>query len=603
MSKILRSIGRVFQGGAKAFARFPAAMISAIVVAAVFTILISQDFRFEDKLYSSLRLAFGFGIFLGMAMSAAVSRRSHSRLPLFFANAASLILTGGVFVLIYLLPGEIPALTTSRVVAAGAIAFLAFLLLISRDPDLNDYNQSSFMTLKSSFIALIYALVIMLGLFFIAFTVQTLLYKDLSEKTYQYIATWSALIGIAFFLGYFPDFKDGREDSHLADAQKHPAFIEILFAYVLIPIMTALTAVLLIWAGRILIVGQWPEFGQLIGIFSAYTLFGIFLSIMVSHYIQSPALWFRRFFPFAALLFLAFEAYAIYSQIRLHGITTTEYFIALIWIYVLLTVILMITRPVARNHLSAWVAIVLILAAVLPVTGYQDVPVASQTRRLLMALDKNEMLVDSRITTAPPGISKEDKIVITESTFALQRYEEDNVQLVAWFADADFESKSFQAIYGFEPVYADSSTPDGQVEFRYTNLNLPEGSIDISGYDYAAPVSQMYSGRTAVIAGTKGEYVITLAGIDFDAVPTIEVTLQGKTVLKQDLTAWLDALEAKYQGSSGKTASAEYQDMLLTLEKDGLKVLVVFEYIEISTQVSKQTTSYNLTINSIYLAE
>lgn len=603
MGKMTRSIGRVFQGGAKSFARFPAAMLSAIVVAVVFTILISQDFRFEDKLYASLRLAFGFGIFLGMAMSAMAPRHSASRVPLILANLASLLLTGGVFVLIYLLPGAIPLMTTSRVIAAGAIAFLAFLLLLSRDSALNDYNQSSFMTLKSSFIALIYTLVIMLGLFFIAFTVQTLLYEDLSEKVFQYIAVWSALIGVAFFLGFFPDFRQGRDDARLEQAQKHPAFIEILFAYVLIPIMSVLTVVLLIWAGRILIAGKWPEFGQLTGIFSAYTLFGIFLSIMVSHYLQPIAAWFRRLFPFAALLFLAFEAYAVFTQVSRHGIKDTEYFIALIWIYVLLTVFLMIIRPVTKNHLSAWVAIVLIIAAVLPVTGFQDVPVASQTRRLLLALDKNEMLVGNRITAAPPGISQEDKITITDSTFALLDYQEENVPLVAWFTDADISSSSFRAVYGFEPVFAGDSGPNGNEEFIYTVLSLPEGSIDISGFDYAAAVSQMYSGRTAVIDGTKGEYIINLTGLDFGAVPSVEVTLDGKSLLKQDLKDWLDGLEAEYRGANGKESPARYSDMQLVLEKDGLKVLVLFEYIQISTRVSTQDRSYDLTVNSIYLAE
>ncbi len=602
MSKILHSINRVFQGGAKSFARFPAAIISALVVAAIASVLIYQDTTANEKIYTSLQLAFCFGAFLGMAVSVATTRRTDRPVPFVLANLASLLIAGGVFALIYYRPGEIPSMTFARVIAASAIAFLAFLLIISNDANRTDYNQASFMTLKSALIAMIYALVIMLGLFFIAFTVKTLLYNDLSQKVYQYIGVWSLLGWFAFFLGYFPDFRYNRDDSHLAVAQKHPAFIEILFAFVLIPIMMAMTVVLVIWSIQILAVGKWPDFTQLTSIFSSYTLFGIFLSIMVAHYVQPIAFWFRRIFPFASFLFLAFEAYAIYSQVSGNGIKTAEYVVSLIWLYVLLTAIQLLVWPAAKNRLSAYLAVLLILAAVLPVIGFQDVPVAAQSHRLLLVLNKNDMLVDKKIKTAPSGISKEDKIAITDATFFL--LQDEDISLPAWFSGSMDASKSFQTVFGFGPTYSDDRNNNYYDDYQYTNLFLPDGSYPVSDYDYAISVGNFNSGWPKTIKGTKGSYSINVAANDTAGAPGISVTLDGKTVLEKDLNEWLSSLNEKYKGSSGKEpGTIAYEDMLLKLEQGSLKLLVVFNQIEISTKTSTQEKTFSLLVGNIYLAE
>lgn len=600
MGKMKQAIGRVFQGGAKAFSRFPAAMVSAVLIAVSATILIESDNTALERILRNLQLSCLLGAFLGLALAVLALTRRYRPLLFAGANILALLAAGGVFWLLQQQPATIPELITARLIAGAAISFLVFLLVVARDADRCDYNQASFMVLKSALIALIYGLVIMLGFFFVAFTVKSLLYSDLREEVYQHIAVWSALGWFAFFLGYFPSFRRDRADDHLATAQKHPAFIEILFAYVMVPIMSILTLVLLIWAIQTLIVGNWRDFGQMAAIFSAYALFGIFLSLMISHYVQPLARFFRRVFPFAAILFLAFEAYAIYRQIGLHGLKTSEYFFSLIWIYALLSAVCLIVLPVRRNSLTAWAAMLLIAAAVLPMTGYQDLPVAAQTSRLRQVLSKNDMLADNKIQLAPASIAAEDKMAITDATYFLLGYPA--AVKAGWFTASISRSLDFQKVYGFDPVYATGETTHPTEQ--YTNLYRPSGVLDIAAYQFIGFKDQGSSDQMTTITGQTGTYKVSLAGIGYNGTPRLVVTLNGAAFLEQDLTPWLETLNQKYHGATGKeSGNAAFEDMLLKLDHDGRQLLVVFESVEISESGNPQVKTYYLSISGVFLKE
>lgn len=600
MGKVSQAVGRIFSGGAKAFVRYPAAMVSALVVAISASIQIQPDFPFDENLFSNLIIAFGAGIAWGTALSAVAQRISRSKVLFVLLNLFSLLASGGLFYYLYQMDAAIPMIISVRIAASAAIAFFVFLLVISHDDFRSDYGQSSFMVLKSALIAQIYTLVIMLGLFFVAFAVQQLLYKEMSETVFGHIAVWSELVGFAFFLGYFPKFYSHEDDPQLEVAQKHPAFIEVLFAYIMIPIMAALTLVVLIWAVQTLILGQWQNFTQLSVIISAYLLFGIFLWLMTSHYVQPIAEWFRKILPLVSLVFLAFEAYAIYRQINLYGIKSDTYFVSLIWVYALLTMLMMFFRPVSRIRFSGWLAIILIAIAVLPIVGFREMPVASQTNRLQAVLIKNDMLLDNQITPASDNISEADKVVITDAVSVLQQYED--IENVAWFKDSFGSGRQFATVFGFDPVYENGGP--GVIDSKYINLYLPAGYIDISEYRFGVSFSEMNDGQPVSLQSDKGAYTITLSGMAYGASnPTVLITRDGATVLNQPISDWLNLLIEKYSGSDGNTKGpAVFEDMVLKLEQNGVKVMIVFRNIDVTID-SAGHQYLNMFISGLYLAD
>ncbi len=580
MSNFSKAIGRMITGGAKSFARFPAAMVSALVVAVAATMNIAVE-PADDKLLASLILAFASAAFWGMAVSSISDTLSGNKLSFAISNGLGLIAGAGLFAYLqFLVPDDAPSIIFARIVAAGVAAFIIFLIAISANEVESDFNQSAFMVLKSFIIAGLYTLVIMLGLFFVAFAVESLLYDNLSEKVYMYISIWSAFIGFAFFLGYFPSFKRQIRDSHLETAQKHPAFIEILFAFVLVPIMAAMTLVLLIWAIQILIVGDWPEFEQLSAIFTVYTLFGVFLAVMMAHYDKTPAHVFRRFFPFAALVFLAFEAYALYVQFADHGIRANEYFIGILWIFGLLSVLALLLRPVKRTRLIAFVALVLTVLIVLPVTGYQAVPLSSQTKRLQKVLNRNDMLIDGEIVKAPTDISLADRVTITDSALYIMRESYDDTAKAPWLSDQLDSSQSFVSIFGFEPEYETYPDGPGDKVYREVYLSLPAGSIDITGYTGSILIGEEIYGSETITAKI-GDYAIEFVNMTGSGVPSIQIAKDDLVIVQQSLEPWLQDLQDKYMTEDGRRIEPNFKDMTYTVEGSGVELLVVFRNISI----------------------
>ncbi len=601
MGKISQAIGRVFGGGAKSFLRFPASMLCALIAAVAASVLTQLESTGPVKLFDDLLLASAIGIVWGMALAVLGTRLSAKALPFVLTNIASAAASIGLFFYLQQLTSDLPAIVAARLLASVAIAFLAFLIIIAHDVIRSDFNQSAFITLKSFLIAGIYFLVIMLGLFFVAFTVEQLLIHNLDSRIYSHIAIWAGLLGIAFFLGYFPSFRKNEDDPHLEVAQKQPTFIEVLFAYVMVPIMFILTFVLLAWGVKILLDGSWPDFGLLTGIFSAYTLFGIFLTIMLAHYTQGIATLFKKAFPIAALIFLAFEAVALYLNISAYGIKSNAYAIALIWLFTLFSVLVLMIRPVTGNRLTAWAAAILILLSVLPFCGYQSVTTASQTARLQTLLVKYDMIVDNRIVTAPATISDTDKLTITDAAFFLMSAEFDGLAKAPWADDQLSSQTIFADVFGFQPVfYLDPITQPVQNPIY---LYLSTFSADIAGYQHVVHFNDGTMAEPVTIVGTKGTYTITLVGLNNESNPAVIITRDGSEVIRQPLIDWLQGLVVKYQDADNNGKSnTDMSDLVIKAEQNGLKAMIVFQNVSVSFDQAGTQFSY-IVINSIYLAE
>ena len=99
---------------------------------------------------------------------------------------------------------------------------------------------------KSFTIALIYGLVIAIGVSSVVAVIQNLLLASYDSNIYQYIGIISAFIGFTVFVGYFPDSKDEDVEKQKEIAEKQSKFIQVLFEYILAPVMLILTIVLIL---------------------------------------------------------------------------------------------------------------------------------------------------------------------------------------------------------------------------------------------------------------------------------------------------------------------------------------------------------------------
>ena len=512
MNAFTRSISQIFKGAAKAFQTFPATIASALAFAIVTMIRIQLDWPQESGftlLFDSLQWALALGAIFSLATMTAAQSRLNTAKSFLAANLAGIAAAVVTFLALYLPGGTVSGLDMSRVGAALLVSFLAFIILAGFPKDQSDFSQSFFMAHKAFFIAMLYGMVIMGGTSGVAFAIQALIYKGMSAKVYGYIATLSGFLAFTMFVGYFPDFRKDQVDEHREVAQKQPRFIEILFGYIMIPIVLALTAVLLLWAIRTIVTGSWPMFTQLAGIAAGYTAGGIWLHIMVTHYEAALAKFYRRIYPVAALVILAFEAWALVNQLNKSGMKMTEYSFIVIWIIAVAAAVLLLTIKAKAHPVIAALASAMAIISVLPVLGYQALPVTAQVSRLENLLAGSGILVGDQLT---PALTAPDQAVREQITDAVNflAYAQD-AKLPAWFDKHLGENDTFRAKLGFDQQWPDSSAGTG---YASSSVVMPREAVDISGYRWAIhSIAETYNGsglsQAVSVKGERGTYAVT----------------------------------------------------------------------------------------------
>ncbi len=600
MKSILKALTNVLKRGGFAFIYYPMSMIFAICLTVLSIWIILAQPQTNLKLIYSLEWTFAFGAFFNMACCAIAKKTSENRQTFIIANVVAAFVSVAVFLAAFLIGGDnISTNSIMRVVAGITISFLVFVIVPTYKSTKIHYNEMVFMTLKSFFVSIVYSLVIMLGFFFVAFAVQSLLYSDLSGKIYSYIAILSGLFGYAFFLGYFPEFKmtEGIDDEKINKAIKQPRFAEILFQNILIPIIGALTLVLFIWCIRILITKEWPDYNQIIAIFTTYSLGSLFIYYLVSSYETTIAKLYKRVIPIAILIFLAFEAYRIVSQINLYGVKPFEYMIVFVWLFAASSSFLFLFLPVIKNRIPSYIAIALIAIIVMPGIGAPDASYFFQTKRLESILTRNAMLIDGKVVSGT-AVSSKDKKDITDATIYL--YQQENKKAPTWLLSDMPSLGEFKKVYGFDQEFYD---PGRNPVTNSTSITLrPESKpISIEGYSYYIPrdISQTSIGTT--ISTSKGNYQLLFVGNIADmkggtTTPSIIVKKDGNTILDKNLSEFASGLKSKYPADTSSNPKGDrivpFNELSVKFEGTGVSIELIFQVVTFSSDGQGNNTEY-----------
>lgn len=617
MNYVTSSIWMVFKGAANAFARFPASIGSALGFAIVTIIRIQLDWPQQEPLnflFNCLHWSFALGAIFSLAIITGAQSRFNTKKAFWIANILGVIAIVVTFLLLYSFDGQTPmisgtrynavtVLASARVIAAMLISILAFVVFAGYPKEESNFAQSLFMTHKAFFIAAFYGIVIMAGTSGVAGAFQALLYNDMSSKVYMYIGTLTGFLVYTFFVGYFPDFRKGEPHPKREIAQKHPRFIEILFAYILIPIMVALSFVLLAWAAKTILSGMGEStFIRLSSIATAYAIVGIWIHIMVSDYEFSIARFYRKIYPIAALVILGFEAWALVTQLGNSGLKTAEYSFTLLLILAASAAIMLILLK-SKAHLPI-VAVICGLAifAVLPIVGYYALPVTAQTDRLEKILVSQDILKGDKLTPAVVEPEKDIKISITDAVEFLAYSE--GAKLPVWF-DEDLASDDiFIKNFGFEKTWPDPDpvSPGG---YLGVNLYMEPQPINISGFDWSLNPETVYGqgDEGITIEGEKGSYQVYWMGNTKSGIPALRIKKDGTLIIEKEMNEYMDRITEKYSLGQGDSISASLDDMSVKVETEDLNILIVFNNAEFTLDPESDKISYWVDLNAIYIKE
>ncbi|AGA67774.1 hypothetical protein Desdi_0224 [Desulfitobacterium dichloroeliminans LMG P-21439] len=618
MSVFIQSTLQGFKGAIKAFQRFPASIASALGFAIVTMIRIQLDWPEQEPynfLFNCLHWSFALGAVFSLAViTGAYTRYNHKKsfLTANLLGAAAVVVT---FLVLYFFGGTYPSLEKSsfatisslaeaRVSVAILLSLIAFIYLAGYPKEQSDFARSFFMTLKAYFIALIYGLVIMAGTAGVAGAIEALLYEGMSEKVYMYLGTLSGFVAFTIFVGYFPDFRRGYMDSHREVAQKQPRFIQVLFEYILVPIVLALTIVLLLWAGRTILSGMEASFLRLYGIATAYTIGGILLHIIITHSESGLARFYRRVYPLAALVILAFEAWAFVIQLEKSGLKTTEYFFIVIWIIALISAILLLIRKHDAHPTIALLTCVMAVLAVFPLVGYQALPVSAQVNRLENLLIDQGVLDNNQLIPAvtPPELAVRESITDAVTYLAYA----ENAKLPAWFDKRLAESSTFKTKLGFEQTWPEFEGPNGNTHSLVTILQLTPQGIDIGDYRWALNLQDYEYQKeqsSATLNGAQGTYHINWTRDPKTNMPTLRIELNDRVILEQTMDDYIKRISASYPPNDGRPAQVGLQDMSLQFDTPEVTVLLVFNRIEMNLDPQADRIFYGFDLSSLYMKE
>lgn len=584
MSKIIRSISGVLSGAGRAAKAYPTTVGYATAFALVCILQIQFDLSKYNFPLSCLLWALALGAFAGMTAVAAAQTYYESKNAPLASNLIALGVAIAAFAALYIAggsAGEVSERAAMRVLAAIFVSLVAFVMIAGRRSDETDFVRALFMAHKSYFIALLYGLVALAGASGVAGAVEGLIYPDMSNKVYGYITTLSGLLAFLLFVGYFPPLREGQAPERRERAQHKPLFIVVLFSYILIPIMLALTAVLLIWALLNLFGVTDSNFEQLAAVTAAYTIGGLWLHAMTSDDDSGVTRLYRSVYPIAALVILAFEAWAVIVRLMESGLKTTEYVFILIWVLAAVGSILLLTmrgeRRVEAHRSLAIVACVLAVIAVLPGMGYIDLPVTAQLVRLETLLEREGMLSGGKLTPAAVEPDAATRAAITDAVDFLA-YSDGS--LPEWFDDSMSHGEVFREKFGFDKlwIYDDGSTSDEQYG-RGLYLFAEPDAIPVSEYDWALSLAGRFA--DVVVTTNRGEYAFVWLNPDNGGSPMIRITLDGNIIIEQSLGEFIAQLSEKYPAGSEKSTIAQ-SELMIRLESEEISALLTLSEVSIT---------------------
>lgn len=619
MSFFIDSITKIFRGSLRAFETFPVAIGSALAFSIVTMVRIQLDWSQQEPynfLFNTLHWSFALGAIFSLASITFAQSRYDTKVAFKLANLLGIIVIAFTFGILYLFGAEgeslagsryqiISMLAEARVTAFMFISFLAFIVFAGFPREEANFSKSLFMVHKAFFIALIYGGVIMGGSSGVAQAIEALLYNDMSSKVYMYIGTIAGFVAFTIFAGYFPDFRKTVKDPHREVAQNQPRFIEILFGYIAVPILLALTVVLLLWAGKSIITGVGASFVLLSGIATAYAVFGIWLHIMVTYHETGITKFYKKFYPFAALIILGFEAWALINQIGQYGVKTTEYWFLVVWIVAVSSSLLLLSLKEKSHTIIIAISCIVAILVVQPVIGYHALPVSAQTARLESLLIDQGMLKDGKIVQSATEPDLEIREAITDSVEFLV-YSRD-AKLPEWLDKNLSSNDTFKNTFGFEKVWPkiDGQIGPGSEDFLETYLYLPAGPIDISQYNWAVNIQQEYEkiGNPVEIITDNGTISIVWQNSQRDGKPYLKIMLDDNVIIENDLNDYIDKISGKFPPGNQRNYSASSEDMRLRLVSENMEVLLVFRSINISLNVKEDYISYWFDLDALYIKE
>lgn len=494
----INKLRKTISGLYEAISRYPLTVIFLIAAAIVNAMGINRG----EPYYKEL-LTFVVGACLSCTVQAAYERFFIKFLHRAVLMVISLLLTLGYFFIV-----NQSATTSLETWIRTSVAIFALIIAYIWVPVIKStitFNESFMCTFKSFFNSLLFSLVLFIGTSLIITAIDLLLFP-LNEKSYMHaLNIIEVLFAPIYFLSLIPIYpgilnenfsRDNLGNINSPNNIKYnsekinkgiscPRFLEILISYIIIPLLTVYTIILVTYIVKNITTKFWSD-NRLEPMLVGFAITVILLYILSSNLENKFVQLFQKIFPKLLVPIVIFQIVASILRIQYTGITHGRYYVILFGIFAALSGIFLSFIPVRKNGIVALLLISFSLFSIIPPVDAFTISRTSQQKKLENVLTKNNMLADNKITPNP-SISDEDKKIIstTMNYLEIMGYTK-NIK----YLGKDFTLyRDFYTTFGFyryeENIYRQDNI--------YMSLNR-ESPINISGYDTLL-VTDFYFGK------------------------------------------------------------------------------------------------------------
>lgn len=485
------------------------------------------------------------------------------------AEVIGLYAAGGLVFLLYYfsLLDKLNMVSITRYIAVSLALYLGF-LFIPYLPKKEQFEMYIIKVCSSFFITVIYSAVLYLGLAAILLAIDLLLGIDVTENAYFYIWFLVAFVfAPSYFLAGIP-----LPDEQLQQ-EKYPKILRILLLYIVMPLLTAYTAILYIYFIKIIVLWKWP-----VGVVSHLVLWYAVIVTAVLFFItpiKDEDKWADRFtvwMPKIILPLLIMMFISMGIRINAYGVTENRYYVIVLGLWVCAMMIYFTLTKKRRNIvIPVTLALIALLSVFGPLSSY-SISTRSQNNRLQAILIKNDMLQDGKIQTAPADISRDDKYEISRKLDYFNRNH--SLQEIGYLPQ-DFMMDDMEKVFGFPYIseFPHEQPPDDT--FHLVNSQA-ESALDIRGYDFLFNSMHLYDEWSADSTGTIDTKYDRQSSI-------VRVYHQGTLLYQKNLNLFTKELFDKYIDterekylSSEREKYLSPEEITLVEENEKVKVKIVF---------------------------
>lgn len=382
--------------------RFPMAMLTALLITSlgIFSIEANSFLDDESEYIIGRIILSSIFIFPLFASFKLISERKNWPPNKHLASIVGVIILGILFYN-FILPTESWQFIDSDGYKIFILNFAAYLFAIyapfisQKQEQLGIWHYTKTLFVRSALTALSSGILfagIAISLASIDFLLDINIHEELFADFFIIIA--GVLSPLIFFDGV------PRKIEALNKEKQLPTRPKTFGQFILIPLVTAYTIILYLYAGKILLTRVWPE-GIVSFLIIGFAVSGI-ATLLILHPFQKlkESKWisiytkcfYMALVPLTVMLFAA-----VWIRISDYGITENRYYVVLLGAYLLIISLYFIfSRTKEIKYIPQTLSILLLLSLFGPLSAF-NVSANSQTQRLEEILVKHEVLVDGKI--------------------------------------------------------------------------------------------------------------------------------------------------------------------------------------------------------------